>query len=412
MFARAADAFKNGMKTIGSRFVTDRAGNLAMSFAIVSVPLLAAIGATIDYTQLVNSQRHLQDAIDAAAVSSAASLVAGKHTETTVKDYAINFVLAQLGSELTATEQTQLKAAIGVTVTTTGSGTSKNYAIKVTGGYDVKLSPFAQFVGYTTRPVGGVSVTQSQATSKNAMSMYVVLDRSGSMSWVTDTTSSLNSKCQNYFDMDDWKQYPNIQKTSPCYVNKMSAVKTAAAALFDQFDAVEKKDTTDTLVRVGGVSFNDSTQSPQATDWGTTKIRNYVTALPAYPEGGTNMTGGMKQAYDSLTAASETTAQTAKGNTSFSKFIVLMSDGENTGSSGTHKPALDVITLTYCTNAKLAGITIYTVAFMAPTNGEILLRACASTTSNYYAANDMPSLIKAFAEIGDKATQAATRITN
>jgi len=412
MIACTKNVIRNIFGNTCRRFMTDRAGNLALSFAIVSVPLLAAIGAAIDYTQLVNSQRHLQDAIDGAAVSAAASLVAGKHTEATVKDYAINFVLAQLSSSLSSTESTQLKSALGVNITTTGSGTAKTYSIKVTGSYNVKLSPFAQFVGYTTMPVGGVSVTQSQATSKNAISMYVVLDRSGSMSWVTDTKSSLSNKCQNYFDLDDWAQYPYIKSTNPCFINKMGAVKTAAAALFDQLDIEEEKDTSDTIVRLGGVSFNDYTQSQQAIDWGSTKIRTYVTALPAYPDGGTDMTGGMKRAYDSLVATSEITAHTAKGNPTFSKFIVLMSDGENTGSSGTHKPALDVITLTHCTNAKLAGITIYTVAFMAPTNGETLLKACASATGNYYAANDMPTLVKAFAEIGNKATKAATRITN
>ena len=390
----------------------DRAGNLALSFAIVSVPLLAAIGASIDYTQLVNSQRHLQDAIDAAAVSAAASMVAGKHTETTVKDYAVNFVLAQLSSELNTTEQAQLKSAIGVTVTTTGSGTAKTYSIKVSGGYTVKLSPFAQFVGYTTMPVAGVSVTQSQATSKNAMSMYLVLDRSGSMSWVTGSLDGTKTKCQNYFDLGDWAQYPYLPNSKPCYVNKMGAVKAAAATLFDQLDLVEKKDLTDTIVHLGGVSFHDKMQTPEPMAWGTTNLRAYVTALPAYPDGGTDMTGGMKQAYDTLVAASETTAQTAKGNMSFSKFIVLMSDGENTGSSGTWKPALDTVTLTTCTNAKAAGITIYTVAFMAPTNGETLLKACASNVGNYYAANDMPTLVKAFAEIGNKAAKTATRITN
>ncbi|MDB5552923.1 MAG: hypothetical protein JWL86_2907 [Rhizobium sp.] len=418
MFAHAAHVFKNGMKNLGRRFVTDRAGNIAMSFAIVSVPLLAAIGVSIDYTQLVNSQRHLQDAIDAAAVSAAASLVAGKHTEATVKDYAVNFVLAQLSTELNTTEQTQLKTAIGVTVTTTGSGTAKTYSIKVTGKYDAKLSPFAKFVGYSTMPVGGVSMTQSQATSKNAMSMYVVLDRSGSMSWVTDSTSSLNSKCQNYFDIDDWAQYPNIKKTSPCYINKMGAVKSAAAALFDQLDLVEKKDLTDTIVRIGGVSFNDEMQTPEAIDWSTKNVRKYVEKLPDYPTGGTDMTDGMKQAYDTLMAQTaskkdaETEAHKEKGNTEIKKFIVLMTDGENTGNSRYWNPALDVITLTHCTNAKAAGITIYTVAFMAPTNGETLLKACADTISNYYAANDMPSLIKAFAEIGEKASKQATRITN
>jgi Flp pilus assembly protein TadG len=411
MIART-ERLRTGLKNVCRQFMTDRVGNLAMTFALVSVPLLGSIGAAVDYAQLVNSQRHLQDAIDGAAVSAAASMIAGMHTDTTVKDYAVDFVLAELGSSITTTEAAQLKSKLSVAVTTTGSGSVKSYSIKVSGGYTVHLSPFANFVGYGSMPIAGVSTTQSQATSQNAMSMYVVLDRSGSMSWVTDSLDATKNKCQNYFDMDDWAQYPYLPSTKPCYVNKMGAVKAAAAALYDQLDLVENKDNTDTIVHLGGVSFHDEMQTPEPMAWGTTKMRNYVNALPAYPTGGTDMTDGMKQAYDTLVAASETTAQTAKGNTSFSKFIVLMSDGENTGASSAHKPALDVITLTHCTNARTAGITVYTVAFMAPPKGEALLKACATTTSNYYAANDMPSLIAAFAEIGEKATKQATRITN
>jgi hypothetical protein len=89
-----------------------------------------------------------------------------------------------------------------------------------------------------------------------------------------------------------------------------------------------------------------------------------------------------------------------------------MSDGENTGNSGTWNAVLDTVTLATCTKARAAGITIYTVAFMAPARGETLLKACAGVTSNYYAANDMASLIAAFADIGNKATKKATRITN
>jgi Flp pilus assembly protein TadG len=406
--------YLRGMTALGrvcSRVLSDRAGNLAMTAAIVLPALLGAMAVAIDYTTAVNDQRHLQDAVDGAAVAAAASLVAGKHDETTVKDYAKNFVLAELATSLTSTQLSNLSSKLAITITTSGSGSSKGYKIKVVGGYTEKLSPFAQFLGYSTVPLGAVSTTESQSTSKNAMSMYAVLDRSGSMSFVTDTLNTAVTKCQNYTSAN-WSNYPNLNSTKPCYVNKMGALKKAAASLFDELDAVENKDATDSVVRLGGVSFNDSMQTPQAIAWGTSSMRTYVGNLPAYPTGGTDMTDGMEQAYKALSASSEVTAQTAKGNTSFSKFIVLMTDGENTGSSSNWNPALDTLTLATCTKARAAGITIYTVAFMAPTNGEKLLKACAGVTSNYYAAKDMTSLIAAFADIGNKATKKATRITN
>lgn len=402
---------KLALGSICRRLFADRAGNIAISFVVVSVPLLAAIGVSVDYAQLVNSQRHLQDAIDGAAVSAAASLVAGKHTETSVKDYAMEFALAQLSSALTATETAELKSNLAVAVTTKNSGSVKTYSVKISGGYTIKLSPFASFAGFRTMPVSGVSSTQSESVSKNAMSMYVVLDRSGSMAWVTDTKDTTKSSCQNYTQAL-WGYYPYLSSTSPCYVNKMGALKTAARSLFDELDALEAKDTSDKVVRLGGVSFNDAMQTPQTIAWGTSGMRTYVNNIPGYPTGGTDMTDGMAKAYESLSASSETTAHTAAGNTTFSKFILLMTDGENTGNSSHWNATLDEETLKTCIDARAAGMTIYAVAFMAPPKGEALLRACAHKSDNYYSANDMDSLIEAFAEIGAKATKQSTRITN
>jgi Flp pilus assembly protein TadG len=399
------------LHSLSGRFLADTTGNIAIAFVAVSVPLLAAISASIDYAQLVNSQRHLQDAVDGAAVSAAASLVAGKHTESNVKDYALNFTLAQLSAALTDIEEAQLKSQLAVDVSSKTSGSVKTYSVKISGGYTVRLSPFASFMGYSTMPVGAISTTQSESVAKNAMSMFVVLDRSGSMAWVTDTKDTTKAYCQNY-TQSNWGYYPYLSNTSPCFVNKMGALKSAAKSLFDELDALESKDTSDKVVRIGGVSFNDYMQTPQALAWGTTSMRSYVSNIPAYPTGGTDMTDGMAAAFAALSQSSETSAHTTAGNSTFSKFILLMTDGENTGSSGSWNATLDAETLKTCIDARAAGMTIYAVAFMAPPKGEALLKACAGKMDNYYSASDMASLIAAFEEIGTKAAKASTRITN
>ena len=67
---------------------------------------------------------------------------------------------------------------------------------------------------------------------------------------------------------------------------------------------------------------------------------------------------------------------------------------------------LDERTLTACTNAKAAGVTIYTVLFshgnLTPaqvTNSTNLLRSCASENGFFYQATDLPSLNNAFVTI-------------
>ncbi|MGV3551948.1 vWA domain-containing protein [Rhizobium sp.] len=401
------DIFTKALAALAS----SRAGNIGLTAAIVLPVLLAATGLAVDYTRLVNSQRTLQDALDAAAVSAAAAMMTGHNDATTVKAYATNVAIAELTPLLTKTELDEVKKKLVVTTTAIAASGVNSYDVKMTSSFQVPLTPFAKFLGYTKRDVYAASSSQSQSVTKNAMSMYVVLDRSGSMSFVTETLDSTKTKCQNYM-LSNWIQYPNLATSKPCYVNKSGALKTAAASLFDQLDALEKKDPTDTIIRAGGVSFTDTMQTAQPMAWGTTAIRNYVTAIPAYPTGGTDMTGGMDAAYKALKDSAEANAHTSKGNASFSKFIVLMTDGENTGASNVWNPALDTKTLATCDAARKDGITIYTVAFMAPTNGINMLKNCAGTSSNAYVANDMQSLVKAFAEIGNKATQKATRITN
>jgi Mg-chelatase subunit ChlD len=160
------------------------------------------------------------------------------------------------------------------------------------------------------------------------------------------------------------------------------------------------------------VSFNDAQQTPSNLAWGTTAGRNYITALPAYPTGGTDMTGAMSTAYQALIASGETAAQASKGNTNLSKFIILMTDGENTGANSTPDPALDAETVQTCTAARNAGITIYTVAYMAPPNGKKTLESCAGTTANAFQAESAGDLDAVFEEIGKKISERATRITS
>ena len=393
------------------RLLRDRHGNFAIVTAIALPMLLGVVSMAIDIGSIVDVHNDLQAAVDSASLAAAASMSSGKTDTTSVQAYTKAFLAGQMANYLTAAELTELKAGMAVTATQTITANAKVYNVTVKAAFTKPLSGLATMVGYTTSKITASSATQSQAESKNAMSMYLVLDRSGSMSWVTDTVFSTTTKCQNY-TASNWSTYPNATKTKPCYVNKISALKTAAESLFDQLDAAEAADTSNTLIRVGTVSFTDEVQDPEPLAWGTTAVRNYVTALPAYPSGGTDMTSPMTIAYNALRASAETTAQATKSNTTFTKYIVLMTDGENTGASATWNPLLDTKTLLTCTAARTAGITIYTVAFMAPVNGKALLQSCSGSSANSYEADDMDSLVAAFKAIGEKASKQSTRLTN
>jgi hypothetical protein len=83
-----------------------------------------------------------------------------------------------------------------------------------------------------------------------------------------------------------------------------------------------------------------------------------------------------------------------------------MTDGDNNYTSA------DTETKTWCDKARDAKMQVYTIAFMAPARGQALLSYCATAPGNYFPAGDMTALLKAFKEIGMKASNQVTRLTN
>lgn len=210
-----------------------------------------------------------------------------------------------------------------------------------------------------------------------------------------------------------------------CYIRKIQALQTAASGLFT---SLNKSDPKGNLVRVGAVSYTDETQKASDITWGTLTSSAYVTLLPYKPTGGTNAKGAMQIAYDALKLSNttEATAHKSKNHSKYHRYILLMTDGEMTGSSASWNSGIDKDVRALCDKAKLdgdtnkngkidgdeEGITIFTVAFMAPTRGKELLNYCASGSENYYEPDDMNALVAAFGEIAEKAAKTTTRLTN
>ncbi len=89
-----------------------------------------------------------------------------------------------------------------------------------------------------------------------------------------------------------------------------------------------------------------------------------------------------------------------------------MTDGEMTGYSNSWNKGIDDKVRAACAQAKSDGITIFTVAFMAPDKGKSLLQNCASNKESYYESSNMTDLVAAFGDIGRKAAKTQTRLTN
>jgi len=364
------------------RMLLDRAGNIAMTFAIISVPLLGSVGAAIDYTRALNLRREIQSSLDAALVAAMVEMEAKNKSKDVVQKQLENWLAAQAmtsGSKYTLDTKT-----IDIDTTT------HQVTATVTGVIDTS---FLRILGVKTVPVAVEASVMGgeETTTKNAFSMYLVLDRSGSMD--ANTTTSYTGTCTDAY---------NQQYSCTKIYKKIEALKIAAADLLSQFTEVDPELK---YVRTGGVSYNNAMQTPSDLAWGTSTVLTYVKALTA---GGTTNSGeAMEEAYESLKDNDEDKAHRNKnGNKNPDKYIVLMTDGENNVSGA------DAKTEKYCDKAKKEKMTVYSIAFMAPAAGQKLLRYCATSSGHYFSADNTKELVAAFKLIGATAAKKLIRLTD
>lgn len=427
------------------RFWADRAGNFAITTALLLPVVIGVGGIAMDVTNAVREKNDLQNIADAATLAAASKMsdkdISAAEAEAMAKKEMLGQYLAnkkQEGmsdSDLAALEKDlQKNLSATATITPTG-GSSKNFDINLTLTTNIALNGLTSVLGFTSMPVSVYSAAAS-ARSGNALSMYLVLDESGSMKDNTTTVDPINptkavtKSYEGWHDCtNDWgktyKCYGKYTKTTYVtnYVTKIAALKTAAGVMFTELQKAAAPDSTNTtvqenaakqLIRIGAVSYTHETKPEQKPAWGTSAANTYVNNLPQVPDGGTDATGAMAVAYSDLQSLNptESAQQKSKGNNSFARFIVLMTDGEMTGTSTKWNSTIDAKVRAACKQAKDDGITIFTVAFMAPDNGKSLLQACASNKESYYESEDMDDLVAAFGEIGHKAAKTQTRLTN
>jgi Flp pilus assembly protein TadG/uncharacterized protein YegL len=378
-------------------FLKNKKGNLSIIAAIVLPVGLAAAGMAIDTSKMIASKAALQNAADAAALAAASALANKGISTTDAETLASDFVKGQMANHIDAPKDAKeqpfdFSSCTDVDVTQeTTVGTGKKYTVKVDTCYNVQYSAFSAFMGRRSGRVSVSSTTQSSTESKNALSMYLVLDRSGSMAEYTNTVSG-SYTCR----------YGRRTYTCYTYYDKITALRNAATKLMDKLASLDP-DTS--LVRTAAVSYNSAMQTPGTLKWGVTDTKTYISRLTA--DGGTDSGLAFKTAYNAINATTENSAHATKNGQVPDKYIIFMTDGDNNYTSA------DTETMKWCKAARDAGIVVYSIAFMAPDRGRALLEACATTsTDHYFVAENAEDLDAVFEYIGERTTAVDTRLTH
>lgn len=391
------------LRTFG-KLLRNSSGNFGILTAVAIPVLVAAGGVGIDIANMSLSRSQLQEATDAAALGTATALANGSATTANAKDLANKLVLGQMSNYLSGDTGASdaLKAGTSTAVTSTNNSSGgTSYTVAVNASYTMSVSNLSHLLGLQSMTISASSSTTSgTAVQKTALSMEIVLDKSGSMWLDTEAKDTSKLQCDQYYIEGDYL-YMYQDQESPCYIKKIDALRSAAGILLDQLDAADPKSQ---YVRTAGIAWSSKIDSYSELDWGTKTTRTKVIA-PLKAGGGTESGAPMQRAYNKLVDPAEASAQQTKGNKSFDKIIVLMTDGDNNSTSS------DTTTLSVCKKAKEQGMQIYTVAFMAPDRGQNLLKSCASSPSNYFDARQMTDLVAAFKTIGAQAVKQMTLLT-
>lgn len=132
------------------------------------------------------------------------------------------------------------------------------------------------------------------------------------------------------------------------------------------------------------------------------QLRSKVNALDSL--GGTNITIGLAWGWHALSDRVPFTEAAPEAEQDLDRIVILMTDGDNTlnrwdGNGFVHCPSCDQRTRLACTNAKNAGLQLYTVRLMD--GNEALLRDCASRPDMYYNVEAAYQLNTVFGSIAD-----------
>lgn len=421
----------------------DRGGNFGVMAALAAPLVLAAGGVAVDLATMMTTKNQMQDAADAAALAAASALVASKDglTPEKAKEIALNFLNAQSTASSTdvpggndpglstasaggVTDPTETQVQPTVDIVTTPVGKSdKAFKVTIVNKQTIQLNPMTRLLGQKSVNLETVAIAESATETKNAMSMYLVLDRSGSMAFATNVEKKPTTSCVNW-NSDNWGK-SNVKASTPCMIDKITTLKSAVETLLKP---LTEMDPDKKYVRVGAVSYSSSIFAEEKLAWGTTKASTYVKNLEA--NGGTDSSGAFAKAVADLKLKSENDAHTASNGLTPKKYIVFMTDGANTHFEGKAltipaapkpEPELDnytaqdsksdTATLKACQDAKDAGIRVFTIAFMAPIQGKSVLSRCASSTADYKSPEDAAALVKVFGEIGATTSGKMARLT-
>ncbi|MGX6998322.1 TadE/TadG family type IV pilus assembly protein [Caballeronia sp. KNU42] len=196
-----------------TRLITDEAGGIALSFALLLIPMILIVGGAVDYARMVQYRASLQNAVDQAAIAGAAAFsdpsqsaiatqVATNYFNRTILPSSLSITAPNVSTNSNGTINPALGSAAAYTVTVSATATVSTTLLSL-----VIPSATITATGTAGDPVVAANLTlghiNSRACDGNSVYLYKVpLNASGNgydYSAVPAWTTPAGLPTNNYF---------------------------------------------------------------------------------------------------------------------------------------------------------------------------------------------------------------------
>jgi Flp pilus assembly protein TadG len=415
-------------------FIKHDGGNIAGTFAVSFLPLLAMVGAAVDYGQLTSTRSAMKQAADSTALSLVNSVLTS--TAAQLQTQGANTFIANMATQLS-----------DLTVTSTYNNTASEITVTATGSVDMSVMKVFNMASMSTTVTSKVTFGSGRLRIALALDTTGSMDDDGKMEAMKAATKSLLDKLKaagtasgdvyvsivpfskdvnvgksnynaSWIDWSDWKKsngscrdgnnYKYYSTKSSCENNgydwTSDSKSTWNGCVTDRDQDYDIKSTapvasnTDTLFPAEQYSSCSPAIKGLSTDF--TGMKALVDGM--YPAGNTNQAIGFAWAWQSLVGGGPFTVPAKDPNYTYQDIIILLSDGLNTEDRWyTNAASINARQKKACDNAKLAGFTIYTV--QVNTGGDDdsdVLAYCASDNGKFSILTAADQIMTTFNAIG------------
>jgi Flp pilus assembly protein TadG len=412
-----------------ARFLRNQKGGVAPTLGLLAIPLVAIVGAAVDYSRASSTRTAMQAALDSAALmlSKDAQSLTAAQLDSKATTYFNALFHRPEASNVQVTQQFSSPQAGNFTIKLTGSATLSTVVWRMVGQQQMSITATGEVVwgikklnlalalDNTGSMASNNKMTELKKAAHNLLDTLKKAEKTPGdvkisiVPFAVDVNVGTDKVNESWIDWQDWDEkngtcsvwISNPKTKSKCQNNSgtwtPAAHSTWNGCVMDRdqnndVNATPTGDGAATKYRAHQAENCPTAMMTLSTDW--TALNAKIDAMT--PTGNTNVTIGMQMAWQTITPAAPFNAPAVAPD--LDKVIILLTDGQNTQNRwSSSTSSIDSRTQKVCDNARAANIKVYTVRVID--GNATLLQSCATKPDMYFNVQQAVQLDSVFGSI-------------